>query len=69
MEDKARRARPVLLQKLYRKTMRITRRRGMRTLSRWNARLFPAGHLILLDTGCEMFIPPDPHFFGYVVGH
>ena len=41
----------------------------MRTLSRWNSRLFPEGHLIVLDTGCDMFIPPDPHFFGYVVGH
>ena len=49
--------------------MRMTKRRGMRTLSRWNTRLFPDGHLIVLDTGCDMFIPPDPHFFGYVVGH
>ena len=39
------------------------------TLSHLNARLFPRGHLIRLDTGCDMFIPPDPHFFGYVVGH
>ncbi len=41
----------------------------MRTLSRWNTQLFPEGHLIVLDTGCDMFIPPDPHFFGYIVGH
>jgi FkbM family methyltransferase len=62
-------ARPTLLTALYRRTMRVTKRRGMRTLSRWNARLFPCGQIIALDTGCEMFIPPDPHFFGYVVGH
>jgi FkbM family methyltransferase len=69
MENGVRRARPVFLQNLYRSAMRMTRRRGMRTLSRWNTRLFPRGHLIVLDTGCDMFIPPDPHFFGYVVGH
>ena len=69
MEHPTRLARPVWLQAFYRQTMWITNRRGMRTLSRWNARIFPRGHLIQLDTGCDMFVPPDPHFFGYVVGH
>jgi FkbM family methyltransferase len=69
MEPATRLARPVWLQAVYRSTMRLTNRRCMRTLSYLNARLFPRGHLIRLDTGCDMFIPPDPHFFGYVVGH
>ena len=46
MANGVRPARPVLLQRVYRETMRVTGRRGLRTLSRWNTRLFPVGHLI-----------------------
>jgi FkbM family methyltransferase len=61
--------RPVVLTRFYRSMMRITKRRGMRTLSRWNARLYPHGQYVPLAAGCDMFMPPDPHFFGYLVGH
>jgi FkbM family methyltransferase len=60
---------PAILHAAYRSTLRMTRKRGMRTLSRLNHRLFPAGQICRLETGCDFFVPPDPHFFGYIVEH
>ena len=60
---------PRLLNALYRRLMGLTGRHGMRTLSQLNVRLFPNGQQIQLDTGLRLFLPPDPHFFGYLLGH
>jgi FkbM family methyltransferase len=60
---------PEILHTFYRSTLRLTGRRGMRTLSRLNHRLFPGGQICRLATGCDFFVPPDPHFFGYIVDH
>ena len=49
--------------------MRATKRRGERTLGRINARLFPNGQTITQPGGELFYLPPDPHFFGYLVGH
>lgn len=59
----------VVLPSLYRSAMRITRKHGMRTLSRINHQAFPAGQVIRLTPGADFFVPPDPHFFGYIVEH
>jgi FkbM family methyltransferase len=61
--------RQVVLPALYRSVLRLTRRRGSHTLGRWNARWFSQGQHIRLPTGCDFFVPPDPHFFGYITGH
>jgi FkbM family methyltransferase len=61
--------RPELLHAFYRSTLRLTRKRGMRTFSRMNHWLFPRGQIARLATGCDFYLPPDPHFFGCLVGH
>jgi FkbM family methyltransferase len=61
--------RQVMLPALYRLAMKITRRHGQGTLSRINHRMFPKGQIVRLATGAEFFVPPDPHFFGYIVAH
>ncbi len=61
--------RPEMLHSFYRSSLRLTRKRGMRTLSRMNHWLFPRGQIAQLATGCDFYLPPDPHFFGCLVGH
>src|SRR4051794_14125556 len=61
--------RQAVMPALYRSAMRMTRRHGMGKLSRINRRLFPHGQIIQLATGADFFVPPDPHFFGYIVEH
>lgn len=61
--------RATVMPSLYRALMRATKKHGMRTLSKINRRLYPAGQVIRLRTGADFFVPPDPHFFGYVIGH
>jgi FkbM family methyltransferase len=61
--------RTTFLPSLYRAMMSVTGKRGMRTLSRINRSMYPGGQTIRLTTGSEFYVPPDPHFFGYVVGH
>ncbi|WP_420394296.1 FkbM family methyltransferase [Acuticoccus sp.] len=58
-----------LLPQLYRLAMRGTGRHGARSLGRLNAAVFPHGQRIRLAGGEGFFVPPDPHFFGYVIGH
>lgn len=52
----------------YRCLLRLTRRHGLLTLARINSRIFPAGQCVMLPAGARLFIPPDPHFFGFVLG-
>jgi FkbM family methyltransferase len=52
----------------YRAILRATHNHGMRTLARWNVRAFPDGQQITLDSGLPLWIPPDPHFFGFLLG-
>ncbi len=54
---------------LYRSALKLTRRRGALTLGRMNVRAFPRGQHFRLPTGNRFFLPPDPHFFGYLHGH
>lgn len=61
--------RSTFLPPLYRAMMSVTGKRGMRTLSRINRSMYPGGQTIRLTAGSEFYVPPDPHFFGYVVGH
>ncbi len=61
--------RQTVLPALYRSALRLTRKHGMNTLSRLNHRMFPAGQVIRLGNGADFFVPPDPHFFGYIVEH
>ena len=58
-----------ILTGLYRTAMRATGRRGSHTLGRLNARLFNDGQIISLVGGESFYLPPDPHFFGYLIGH
>lgn len=58
-----------ILPTVYRALLKVSRRRGQITLGRLNHRLFPAGQFFRLPTGNRFFLPPDPHFFGYMIGH
>lgn len=53
----------------FRRVLGLSRRHGQRTLGRINHWLFPEGQHFRLPTGNPFFLPPDPHFFGYMVGH
>src|SRR5688572_19137771 len=53
---------------LYRALLGLTRRRGLFTLAKINARMFPSGQCVRLPTGARLFVPPDPHFFGFLLG-
>src|SRR5689334_7304312 len=52
----------------YRTILRITRKRGLFTLARLNAKLFSSGQIIAAPAGAKLFVPSDPHFFGFVLG-
>jgi FkbM family methyltransferase len=52
----------------YRAMLDLTRRRGLFTLAKINARMFPSGQYVGLPAGARLFVPPDPHFFGFVLG-
>jgi hypothetical protein len=53
---------------LYRAALRLTRRHGFFTIARAHVRLFPQGQFVVLPTGARLFVPPDSHFFGFVLG-
>lgn len=52
----------------YRTVLRLTRKHGLFKLARLNAKLFASGQIIVAPAGAKLFIPPDPHFFGFVLG-
>lgn len=57
-----------VLPKIYRTLLRLTRRHGLFTLARNHCRLFRQGQIVRLPLGGDLFIPPDPHFFGFLTG-
>lgn len=52
----------------YRAILRATQNHGMGTLARLNVRVFPDGQHITLESGLSLWVPPDPHFFGFLLG-
>lgn len=52
----------------YRTLLKATRNHGMRTLARWNARVFPSGQCITLESGMPLWVPSDPNLFGFLLG-
>ena len=52
----------------YRAILRATHNHGMGTLARLNVRVFPSGQHVTLESGLPFWIPPDPHFFGFLLG-
>jgi FkbM family methyltransferase len=57
------------LPNVYRTLMALTRHRGALTLGKINAKFFARGQRIRLIEGSQFFLPPDPHFIGYLLGH
>jgi len=53
---------------LYRALLRVTRRHGMFTIARNHVRRHPLGQIFTPPAGGRMFIPPDPHFIGFLTG-
>ena len=53
---------------LYRYFLRLTRRHGLFTLAKINSRMFPRGQYVKLPAGARLFVPADPHLFGFVLG-
>jgi FkbM family methyltransferase len=54
---------------LYKLILNATHRRGFHTLGKINAKLFHGGMVHSLPSGTTLFVPADPHFFGYFLGH
>lgn len=52
----------------YRYFLRLTRRHGLFTLAKINSWLFPRGQYVTLPACARLFVPSDPHFFGFVLG-
>jgi FkbM family methyltransferase len=48
--------------------LRLTRKHGLLTLGRLNSMLFRHGQYVHLPAKGRLFIPPDPHFFGFALG-
>lgn len=59
--------RPDVLIKLWRVLMTLSRRHGLFSLARLHTTLHPNGQIIALRAGGQMFVPPDSHFFGFVL--
>jgi FkbM family methyltransferase len=53
---------------LYRGFLRFTRQHGLLTLAKINSRLFRHGQYVKLPACARLFVPADPHFFGFVLG-
>lgn len=68
MNSKMEWPRPNALIAVWRQLLNISRRHGLFTLARLHVKLFPVGQVVALPAGATMFIPPDPHFFGFVLG-
>lgn len=60
--------RPRLVNWIFRTTLRLTRRHGLHTLAKLNSFLLPQGELVDLPGRALLYVPPDPHFFGFVLG-
>src|ERR1035441_4828125 len=60
--------RPWRLNSFYRLIMLLTKRRGLITIGKLNAKLFSKGEIVQLPYGASLYCPPDPHFFGYILG-
>ena len=53
---------------LYRALLRITRRHGMFTIARNHVRLYPRGQRVKIAGDATLYLPPDPHFIGFLLG-
>jgi FkbM family methyltransferase len=53
---------------LYRLCLLATRHHGLFTLARVHHRTFANGQITRLPGGALLFIPPDPHYFGFLTG-
>jgi FkbM family methyltransferase len=60
--------RPWLLNSIYRKLLLLTKRHGLISLGKLNAKLFSKGEIVQLPHGASLYCPPDPHYFGYILG-
>lgn len=57
-----------ILPHLYRFILSITRKHGMFTLARFHERFFGGDQCVDIPTGAQLFIPGDPHYFGFLAG-
>jgi hypothetical protein len=53
------------LPRLYRLILTLTRKRGLRTLSKMHEAIFSRGHIQEMPCGADFYVPSDRHFFGY----
>ncbi len=56
------------LPRLYSCLLRASQRHGLFTLARNHVRWFPHGQIVPLPLGGVIYLPPDPHFFGFLTG-
>lgn len=53
---------------IFRSVISLTARHGLNTLARINANLFRQGEVIEVPCNASLYIPPDPHYFGFALG-
>ena len=56
------------LPRIYQKLLMLSQRHGLFTLARLHHYFFRKGQIVLLPGGGRLFIPPDPHYFGFLCG-
>lgn len=57
-----------ILPRLYRLILTLTRKHGLFTLCRFHERFFSGDQYVDIPTGARLFIPGDPHYFGFLSG-
>lgn len=57
-----------LLPRLYRLILTLSRKHGLFTLSRFHHRWFGGDQYVDIPGGSRLFIPGDPHYFGFLSG-
>jgi hypothetical protein len=59
---------PWRINSFYRALLVLTKNRGAITLGKLNAMVFSKGEIVQLPDGAVIYCPPDPHFFGFILG-
>lgn len=57
-----------ILPRLYRFILGLSRKHGLFTLARFHERFFGGDQYVDIPTGARLFIPGDPHYFGFLAG-
>jgi FkbM family methyltransferase len=57
-----------VLPRIYRTVLTLTRRHGLRSLATIHHRVIPGARIVSLNGGSRLYVPGDPHYFGFLCG-